>query len=124
MRGILLSRHLLWATFDREDEEKDPCARLLKQGTTICACLALDERTVGDDLLGVRYRLAHGEQAYFPTVASAACSKPWNECWEQAPEGAEHGWTVPRPSGYACPEVVHRTVDGAQMVLPLRRYAP
>ena len=62
LRGILLSRHLLWATFDREDER-------------------------------------------------------------QAAEGAEHGWTVPRPGGYACPEVVHRTVDGAQMVLPLRRYA-
>jgi len=127
LRDVLLHGQLVWATFHPPDGQQDPYACLPNQATTICACLALDRRTVGEDLLAFCYTLPAEVSPRFPTVMGAACSRSWSVYWRLARKGEPYGWTRPWP-GYAgahrCPEVVHRPIDGTALVSPVRRITP
>jgi len=116
---------LIWATFDERDSRQDPCGRLPKDVATICACLALDKGAEKGEMIVFRYTLPTGVEAHYPTVMAAACGRVWSEYWAPAAEGEPHGWTEPWPGyadAYACPEVVHRTIDGGSFELPVRRF--
>jgi len=114
---------LVWATFNSDDSQQDPCGCMPNEAATVCACLALDKRSLDKELLALRYRLPGGISPWFPTVVAAAASRGWNEHWRPADEGEPHGWTEPWP-GYGdttpCPEVVHERITGECMVYPIR----
>jgi hypothetical protein len=122
LREALVGQHVVWATFCTATPDVNPFDALSRTTQDILTAFGLGQINASETLVLIAYRSSTptaSPPVYRPTVAEAesfAYYRPWNDPLHP------HGYTAPLPPNPANlgpqPEVVHRQIVGAGLLVP------
>lgn len=124
LRVTPVGRHVVWATFDESNRQRDPFGRLLTRTADVVTALGLGHLAAEESLVLLAYRPLRDskpEPLHRPTIAEAAS---WPLYRPHSVAEHPYGYTLPLPPNAGQlppqPEVVHRPILGEGLLFPFR----